>query len=150
MPIGKMKSEKEFLMGLALAQFNSQYHRKLVPEECLIISIAPSYGCKYGYEISTIRSDDYARLRIYINLEGMDNLKSYRLETDKTFKKGALGDEVYVAIGTVNEYYVDEGLYSFRWIASTGPVVENINLMMGETFNFMNGDPLQLVGGGTL
>lgn len=138
MSLGKLKSEREFLIDLALHDFNQQYKKNIKSEVCAIRSIRPAYGTKYGYEIDTIRTDDYVRLRMYFNLEGINKFKPYRLEVDDTLAPGTLDDEVYVTIGTINPYYLDAGIYKFRWLNEdlnrykflmyvSGNVVETIN-----------------------
>ena len=104
------------MINLAVDKFNSQYGLNIDPDECTIVSIRSNYGCTYAYEIDTNRTDDALRLRMYFNLLNQDGLGDYRLEVDETFLKDQLGDEVYVAIGTVNSYYLDSGIYRFRTI----------------------------------
>lgn len=148
MSVGKLKSEKEFLIELALHQFNLQYKKNIKAEVCAIRSIKPGYGAKYGYEIDTIRTDDYVRLRMYFNLEGINKLKPYRLEVDKNFVPGQLDDEVYVTVGTVNPYYLDAGIYKFRWINEDLSRYKFLMYMNGNVVETQNSGYLKLVNQG--
>lgn len=142
MSLGQLKPEKKFLIELALHEFNQQYQKNIKAEDCAIRSIKPAYGAKYGYEIDTVRTDDYVRLRMYFNLEGINKFKPYRLEVDKTLAPGQLGDEVYVTIGTVNHYYLDAGIYKFRWM--------NEDLSRYKFLMYMSGNVIQTVNSGYL
>lgn len=143
-------SEKAFLIGLAVSRFNEQYGRSIDPAGCTIFSIDPNYGEDYGYEIATIATGDNLRLRIYFSLQHLDNLNPYRLEVDTTLIEGALGDEVYVSLGTVNSYWLDSGTYKFRWINPDPAYFAYLEAVeTGDRFKFMNGQDFQLVAIGS-
>lgn len=107
-------SEKEFLIGLALQQFNSQYRKKFKVQDCDIISIPANSYSDRGYEISTARMDDLVRMRIYLKFDTIFQTSPYRLESTDPFIKGALGDEVYVSDMKIHSYYIEQGIYKFR------------------------------------
>ncbi len=139
-------SEKVFLTELAVSRFNEQYGRSIDPAGCTIFSIVPNYGEAYGYEIATITTGDNLRLRIYFSLQNLDNLNPYRLEVDTTLIEGALGVEVYVSLGTVNSYWLDSGVYKFRWIQPDPAYYAYMEVVeTGDRFKFMNGQDFQLV-----
>lgn len=140
MALTKSQQEKVFLIGMAVREFNYQYRRKIDPTVCVIKSIRPTYGCKFGYEINTIREDDQVRLRVYFNLEHLDSFKPYRLEVDESDIPGELGDEVYVMIGTLNNYYVDSGTYRFRWLEPDASQMDYMLFMSGEHIEFLSGE----------
>lgn len=139
----KLEKESKFLRRMAVREFNFQYQRNIDPELCNIKSIRGSYGCKHGYEIESLREGDHLRLRMYFNLGDNDQLLPYRLETDDTFAQLTLADEVYVTIGTVNQYYVESGEYRFRTM--TASAEDSAKVM-----TFMNGEVIQTMDGGTL
>lgn len=149
MPVNDMPSEKVFLITLAVNSFNEQHGRAIDPAQCTIYSIAPNYGKTYGYEIVTIATGDNLRLRIYLDLGGLDSLNTYRLEVDTSYIEGALGDEVYVSLGTVSSYYFDAGIYKFRWINPDPAYYSFFESMAGDRFQFMNGQDFQLVAVGS-
>ena len=143
----KLEKESKFLRRMAVREFNFQYHRDINHELCNIKSIPGNYGCNHGYEIESLREGDNLRLRLYFNLGENDQLLPYRLETDNTFAKGGPGDEVYVTIGTVNQYYVESGEYKFRTMSA--PAEDNaktMTFMSGEVFQTLDGGILEYVG----
>lgn len=145
MVVQGFKPEREFIIDLAVSRFNLQYKKKIDPKDCLVKSIVGNYGCFYGYEIDSIRVDDFLRLRIYFNLGGLDSFLPYRLETDKTMSEGALGDEIFVTIGTVNRFYKDEGIYKFRPMSDEELRDDYVHFMDGEMIHFMDGGAMTYV-----
>ena len=109
-------TEKEFLIGLALLQFNIQFNRKFLVSECDIVSIVPNSYSDRGYEIVTNRLDDLVRMRIYITFDTEFHASPYRLDNNGAVVSGGLGDEVYVSDMKIPKYYLDEGIYKFRWL----------------------------------
>jgi hypothetical protein len=130
-----MLTEKEFLLTLALTKFNEQYNMDLKVSECDIFSIPVRFNAHVSYEIYTSTREDYVRLHIHLLIEGTDGLQDYRLELDPYYLGNGLGnnfDELYVAMGNVEQYYVDQGIYSFL------PIVEdssNSNTLLLEDGN---------------
>jgi hypothetical protein len=120
-------TEKEFLIGLALRHFNEQYSKNILVAECDIRSIPLRYAFNRSYEIFTKRGDDNVRLHMHIRFEGKDGLSKYRVEVDYKLTEtlgstGSLTDEVYVTTGTIDPYYIEQGIYKFL------PINENILL----------------------
>ena len=143
MSIGKLPSEKEFLIKLAVDRFNQQFNKRINPKECTVHSIPRNYQREYGYEVVTRRQDDFLRLRIYFNIVGIDSLRSYRLEVDNSYKVQEKGDEVYVALGNVNPYYRDSGTYNFRWIERDLEAETGMLYMPGDFITLMSGGHLE-------
>lgn len=143
MAIGKLPSEKEFLIKLAVDRFNLQYNKRIDPKGCTVHSIPRNYQREKGYEIVTRRQDDFLRLRIYFNIVGIDSIRAYRLEVDDTYKVRENGDEVYVALGNVNPYYVDSGTYTFRWIEQDLEAESGLLYMSGDFITLMSGEHLE-------
>lgn len=133
-------SEDVFLKTFALKAFSAKYSKKISPEDCIIYSVSPSYGFKYGYEITTINSSDHFKLRLYFNLGLVDTINVIRLENESNmYRKNALGDEVYVITGEISTKYADSGIYNFRWLEAEA--------LQGNMINFMNDDPFQFMDG---
>ena len=141
----KLPSESVFLRDLAVREFNFQYKRIIDPKLCSIRSIVATYGCTNGYEITTLDQADSLRLRMYFNLDEMDNFLPYRLETDSTIVQGGLGDEIYVMIGTINRYYVDSGVYKFRPIASAAVSDLLMYYVEGEVMQYIDGSNVEFL-----
>lgn len=144
MSVGSFPSEQSFLLTLALDQYNRQYGKQLHPEDCIIYSIPATYQKAYGYEIVTTTQVDYVRLRMYLDLGAVDYVEPYRLEVDNSQSAGALGDEVYVTLGSVQRYYYDERIYRFIWIENALAESVFLTLMSGEPFLKTDGDYLLL------
>ena len=140
------KSEKDFLKELALRQFNTQYQKNILVENCEIISIRANYGADLGYEISTKRADDYLRLRIYMSFQMQDSVGAYRLEVDNTKVEGHLGDEVRVALGSLNREWYENGIYRFSWIGVQFNPARTLLSMAGEPIMSMSGEVIESVG----
>lgn len=135
----KLKPEKQFLIDLALDQFKSQFGIDLNRERCDIRSIRPSYQSTHGYEVDTMREDDHVRIRLYFNLGQIDQFKPLRLEVDESIHKETLGDEIYAMVGTVNRFYVDAGIYRFRWLGIPLESRRMIHFMDGSVFEWLDG-----------
>lgn len=113
--------EREFLIKLAIDKFNTQFNSDILINECDIYSIPATFSTNLGYEIYTRRADDNLRLRIYLLINNYDSLMDYRVEVDpqKNFI-GGLGDEIFVAIGTLDRYYKEQKIYTFNWLSPSG------------------------------
>ena len=140
------ESERDFLKGLAVSQFNSQYARKVDKTKCAIRSIPATYSTTHGYEIETVKQTDYVRIRMYFTLSGYTHFNKIRVEVDNTQVVGALGDEVYVMLGKVDPRWVEDGIYKFRWLPEDTTVYEYLNFVEDNTLlQFMEGDYLRLM-----
>ena len=120
-----MLSEKEFLIKLAVDQFNRQFNKTIRISDCDIVSIPVRFAASYSYEISTVRSDDFLRMHIHLSLGGLDEVYPYTLQVDGGTGISTLTDEVYVASGSLDPYYIDSGLYTFKPIGIV-PITEGI------------------------
>ncbi len=107
-------TEKEYLISLALLYFNQQIGTSIQVRDCDVRSIPTSSDYDRSYEIWTIRTDDHLRLRIHMRFAHEDSLGRFRLESDGSTYIGTLGDEVYITTGTIDRYYVQEGIYRFN------------------------------------
>ena len=107
-------TEKEFLISIALLQFNLQFNRKFLVDECDIVSLPANSYSDRGYEVTTIRLDDLVRMRIYVTFDSEFHASPYRLDNTGLEMRGALGDEVYVSDIKIPRYYIDQGIYKFR------------------------------------
>ncbi len=133
-------TEADFLKSLAVNHYNRQYSKKFNIQEFCVTSIAPITGFKYGYEVVTMRQDDFLRLRMYFNLTERDFLSPYRVEVNLPHYNNDLSDEVYVCIGEVDRFYLDSNRYKFRSIDTCG-----VNFLLFEDatiFETEDGDPI--------
>lgn len=108
--------EDEFLIEFAIRKYNRQFNRSFTRDEFTVRSITPRVNTQLGYEFTTKRFDDFVRLRVYFNFGRLDDMKDYRLEVNHPSYTNALGDETFVAFGTIDRHYLDSGTYRFRWL----------------------------------
>lgn len=139
-----MMTERDFLKFLALEQFNRQFRRKINYKTCSIKSIPPIQNKTHGYEIETIRSDDFVRLRIYFNLDTRTVLQPYRTELTGAMVEG-LGDETYVSVGSMAKHWVDSDTYRFRWMQDDPNQYDFIHGADGDLLQFMTGEYIRYV-----
>lgn len=132
-------AEKFFITSQIVSMFNAQYSRKLNPRDFSIKSITPHYNTTHGYEIWTTNGTNL-RIRYYFNLTHAHFSNKFRLALAPERAVGALGDEVYIANGSVNEELRNSGAYSFNWIGGTNDVDGAIFFVQGnEPINFVEG-----------
>lgn len=145
MKISRSSLERRFLIDMAVLHFNRQYGRAIDPKLCGIKSIRTNYGCSHGYEIRTFQEDDHLRLRFYFTLADREVFDPYRLEVDERFVRDAIGDEVYVMIGTIPISYVENDIYRFRPIAEIIDEGSYVLYLEGDYFQFMSGERMTWV-----
>lgn len=108
-------SEKEFLIAYALNVFNGQYNRSLKVEDCGLSSVEPTFNATHGYQICTLREDDYVRIFLYFDLGKGNHVHWVRVEDEQdNYKPDALGDEVFVILATISDYWIHSGTYTFK------------------------------------
>ena len=122
-------TEREFLIFLAIQQYNYQYNMSLSVAGCDVRSIVPGIGSELGYEVTTVRLDDFVRLRIYLNIEDRDQLAPYTLDNSEGTATAKLGDEVFVAYGKVDRNHIYDDNYKFRWL---GNDLSRLKILMTE------------------
>lgn len=137
---------KVFLKNAALRHFN--IHKKIKgaasfkQQDFGIYSVRPAFGFSHGYEIYSRRLDDSLRIQLHFNITKADNLSPFELQLTPPTYDGALGDEVWVTQGTIDNAYFDHQGYVLPWLefeASDSPVILQAN-----------NEPLLLVDGGYL
>lgn len=144
-----MLTEKQFLIKLAIDKFNNQYGASLVAANCDIKSIPTRYNADRSYEVFTLRLDDHVTIHVHMKFEGMDSVGDYRLELDSARSQLAesnlsLTDEVYVATGTIDPYYLNAGVYKF-WPINADPTLLGIFIDEdSEDFAYENGEQMLL------
>lgn len=111
-----MASVEQYLIQFVLDSYNYQYGKNIKASDCSVRSINPRPQSRVAYEVFTNRTDDFLRLRIYMNFGDTDFLDKFRMESDLDLPPGELGDEVFVAFGYFNRYYLESGDYKFYWI----------------------------------
>lgn len=137
-------SEENYLMFIACEAFSTQKGRRITYQECMISSIPPAVDYTHGYEIETLREDDYLRIRMYFTLADRIAFSPLRLELTGQTSSGN-GDEVYVMVGKMPRGLVDSGVYKFRWIGADPSKKGYMIDMEGEPILFMNGDNIRYV-----
>lgn len=138
-------TEQDFLLDLAVKRHNKQYNAKLEVEDCEIVSIRPRKGYRLGYEIRTKATDDYLRFRIYLNLGNKDEISNYIQQVEQGFTSVENPeDEVPVAFGTVDKWYVVEKIYRFRPINNIELEDEYLELEAGGRIVLENGEAIEL------
>ena len=121
---GKIMIEIDYLIQTAVDRFNFQYGEHLTYDEMRIFSISPEENSDLGYELFTIRQDDYVRLRLFILL-GQVCDTPYRLETDNTFIYDGLGDEVFCTIHGIDAVTMAAEGFKFPWLTLEAQVPFN-------------------------
>lgn len=138
--------EKKFLTKYAIDAYNEKYQQKIDYNTCNIRSVETAFGYQRGYQIETMRGDDYVTVMLYFNLGPMDKVDIVRVETIQNVERqGVLGDEVYVVTGEVSNHYKESGVYKFRWIKSEGSDFRTVVFMNEDIFTFMDGDFLSFM-----
>jgi hypothetical protein len=112
----KHLSEADFLKKLAVDMYNSQYGKNLNPIDFCVMSIPTDTGFRYGYEVITIKDDDFLRLRMYFNLEHTQRFKPFQIEVSNPYAERSLSDEIFITSGSLESYYLDSNIYKFREI----------------------------------
>ena len=142
---GTFLNESQFLIKLAVDKYNRQHRQKFSIEDFEITSIRPRNNYNLGYLIETKRKDDYLRLKVYLNIESSDKLYDFLPEVDQGhFAPLTVEDEVLVAFGTVDSWYRQEGIYTFRPINNEEMLIEYIALEDGRAILLENGEVLAL------
>lgn len=137
-------SEKEFLISLALSQFNAQYKRDFKVDECDIVSIANRPYTDRGYEITTNRFDDKVVLHMYVTFGSSIVLSPYRLEVQSPYQIGDIADERYVTYVGVDRYYIEQGVYKFKLMLPNYSALPIIILENGSALLMESGIYIQL------
>lgn len=133
--------EKEFLVKFAVDSYNKKYKRKLDYKNCRIKSVEKAFGYTYGYQIETVRSDDYVVIMLYFNLGEVTREHIVRVEAIQNLSlNGRLGDEVYVVTGEVARFLRESGVYKFKWIKGEGFNFSVVMFMNTDAIMFMDGD----------
>lgn len=114
--------ERDFLITLALKEFNSQYHRDIKPEDCTVVSIAPKKYFESGYEITTTRTDDRLKIQMHLNFSSVTSVSPCYIENVPTLDDNPddgevrHSQEVFVLCMELDSYFVEQDIYKFRWL----------------------------------
>lgn len=142
---GPTLTESEFIIDIAVRQYNKQFGQNMLISDFELTSIRTRNNYKLGYEIATRRKDDYLKFRVYFNFGTLDFLHPYIEEVDQSYKLTMdLNDEYLVAFGTIDNWYLEEGVYSFRPINNEEMLKEYIALEDGTAILLENGEVLEL------
>ena len=105
--------EKTFLKDFILRNFNFQFNENVLTEECDICSIEPQGGFALGYEVTKLCQVGTFKLKVFVSLSDSDNLSPFVLKVSEPFTDTELGDEFFVATGTIDTAHHDYENYSF-------------------------------------
>lgn len=128
-------NEFDIIKSIILRYFNIQYQKEYIPDDFDIITITPAVNFRYGYEISSKTTVDYFRIRVYLNEGDYDNLSKFRIELNYPTSTSKLGDEVYVAVGSIDKYYRETGKVKFLKVNTRDKafiLLENSNILLAE------------------
>ncbi len=108
--------ERRFLIDRAMTAYELAYGKKNISRDQMEVrSIEPAYGTDLGYEVRTLRGDDYFVIFFYITFGGAESIDLVRMEVrDGVYFEGSLGDEVYVVVSTIHRRFRDEKIYAFK------------------------------------
>ena len=73
-------TEREFLIKLAIDAYNSKYNKTFPYIDFDIYSIEPPTGHRLGYEVYSVRTDDFLRIRTYYQFSNIDKINYHKLE----------------------------------------------------------------------
>ena len=124
-------SEKEFLISLALQQYNGQFAKNFKVHECDIISIPARPYTDRGYEIKTNRLDDQVVLHMFMTFGSATILSPYRVEVQAPQVNHSNQDERFVTYVAVDKYLLEHGIYKFRALRPTAVGIPVILLETG-------------------
>ena len=116
-------TEAEFLIKKALDVFNPQYGRDFIVSECRVSTYPTRRRYDRSYQIETIREDDFVRMHLHLNFSDRDSLSAFDLELDTDLLVGENGDELFVAYGTIDRFWIEEKKYKFA------QMVNNISVL---------------------
>ena len=106
--------EKEFLLTLALNQYNSQFKKNLLATDCEIHSIAPSAYTDRGYEITTIRQDDSLVLKMFLTFSSATRVDRFIVEAESDPKSNKPLSQTLVLTAELDSYFIEQDIYKFR------------------------------------
>jgi len=107
-------TEEQFLIAMAVDKYNYQYSKSFQYGLFDIKRIPNNQNSSFAFEVFASVMNLDLRLRIYLEIRAIDGLSDYRLEVDSSDHTGELGDEVFVAFGSVDSYYIQNHIYNFN------------------------------------
>ena len=133
-------TDEEYLISFAAQAFNREYDRVIDVENCGIISVPSSYGYALGYQITTLVSNDYVVIHLYLNPAKYSRVELVRLEVIKNVvADNAPGDEVYVITGDISD---EDGSRLFHWLKNLEASVDLVYFMDGNYASLNDGSAL--------
>lgn len=108
--------ERNFLIDRAMTGYEMVYGKKDIDRKRMEVrSIEPTYGSELGYEVRTMRGDDFFVIFLYLSFSLTESIDLVRMEVrNGVYFQESLGDEVYVVIGKLGKRYKEERVYSFK------------------------------------
>jgi hypothetical protein len=99
--------EHDFVKVLVLSTFNNQFGKHLNDNDFNIICIPKKQDFPIAFEIYTNRTDDFLRLRVYLQIGKSDYLQTFKLEVNPPFHNSTVEDEVWVTLGSIDVYHLE-------------------------------------------
>lgn len=108
--------ERKFLIDRAMYGYELVYGKKDIDRRRMEVrSIEPTYGTELGYEVRTMRGDDFFVIFLYLSFGTAESIDLVRMEVrNGIYFQESLGDEVYVVIGKLANHYKEQKTYSFK------------------------------------
>ena len=142
---GPVLTESEFIIDLVIRQYNKQFYLKQKIADFELTSTRPRINYKYGYEIVTKRKDDFLKFRVYLNPGKIDVIHPFLNEVKQGYSPPMTQEDEYlVALGTIDYWYTQEGVYTFRPVNNEEMLKEYIALEDGTAILLENGEVLEL------
>lgn len=116
-------TEAEFLIKKALDVFNPQFGKDFTVDECLISTYPTRQRYDRSYQIETVREDDFVRMHLHLNFSDRDHLSEFTMELDTEILVDQSGDELFVAYGTIDRYWLEQKKYKFTQIVNNTSVL---------------------------
>lgn len=114
--VSDFPSEKDFLLKLVISNFNAQVGTSYLISDFVIYSIEPKTTSDVGYEITPVQSNNKLKIRAFFNFSDNDEIGAFSLGLLPTPDIGGLNDEVYVAYGLIDRFYMNEDIYKFGFV----------------------------------
>lgn len=143
------QSEQDFLTTLIGEAFCKQFGIKFNIADYDIESIRPRVGYSLGYQVTTKNPDDFVRFRTYFNMKDENVVGQFRNYVEQGYTpSGTLEDEVLVSFGTLDSWFRQEKVYTFRPLNNANLLAEYLQLEES-TGNILleSGEPIELEKG---
>ena len=121
--------EHDYIKELTLKFFNSQFNRQLRPVDFSITCIAKKQDYFLAFEVFTLRTDDFLRMRVYLQMGSSDNLQPFKLEVSSPYYNNSAEDEVWITLGSLDVYHLESGFLKENNLLKCPGIIDNILLL---------------------